>query len=139
MNSFNEKEKSLTKIMFHSRKQLSKTEKEKRTIFPVEKEKFKKKQYMAPQSSSFGLVYYVDKDKNLTQNKLSSEGTFPIQKISLFNCYSVRIIIILKKIHRGRISRVTFDFFGGRFLASNQLKWQFSSQSVMCCLTRITD
>lgn len=43
MNSFNEKEKSLTKIMFHSRKQLSKTEKEKRTIFPVEKEKFKKK------------------------------------------------------------------------------------------------
>ena len=43
MNSFNEKEKSLTKIMFHSRKQLSKTEKEERTIFPVEKEKFEKK------------------------------------------------------------------------------------------------
>lgn len=132
------KKKSLTKIMFHSRKQLSKNEKE-RTIFPVEKDFFLKKQYMAPQSSSFGLVYYVDKDKNLTQNKLSSEGTFPIQKISFFNCYSVRIIIILKKIHRGRISRVTSDFSGGRFLASNQLKWQFSSQSVMCCLTRITD
>lgn len=134
------KKKSLTKIMFHSRKQLNKNEKKKEQFFIYKKRKNQeKKQYMAPQSSSFGLVYYVDKDKNLTQNKLSSEGTFPIQKISFFNCYSVRVIIILKKIYRGRISRVTFDFSGGRFLASNWLKWQFSSQSVMCCLTRITD
>lgn len=61
MKSFNEKEKKSNKNNVSFQKIVKTKMKKERTVFHLWKEKKnqEKKQYMAPQSSSFGLVYYM--------------------------------------------------------------------------------